>query len=62
MAGLAVMLAGEPGCERQQYLALAERLYPGASLPQNFSSWLDRSPLRPSRFLPLVARERHSTD
>ena len=58
MAGLAVMLAGEPGLDRRGLLALAERLHPGASEPAVFNRWLDRSPLRPSRFLPLLAMER----
>ncbi|HVX56488.1 MAG TPA: hypothetical protein VHA37_02040 [Candidatus Saccharimonadales bacterium] len=58
MAGLAVMLAGEPGLDRRGLLALAERLHPGASEPAVFARWLERSPLRPSRFLPLLAMER----
>lgn len=58
MAGLAVMLAGEPGLDRRSLLALAERLHPGASEPSVFARWLERSPLRPSRFLPLLAMER----
>lgn len=58
MAGLAVMLAGEPGLDRHGLLALAERLHPGASEPVVFARWLERSPLRPSRFLPLLAMER----
>lgn len=58
MAGLAVMLAGEPGLDRRGLLALAERLHPGATEPTVFTHWLERSPLRPSRFLPLLAMER----
>lgn len=58
MAGLAVMLAGERGRDRASLLALAERLHPGASEPAVFTRWLERSPLRPSRFLPLLAMER----
>lgn len=62
VAGVAVMLAGEPGCDRQRFLALAEQLHPGASLPEVFSLWLERSPLRPSRFLPMLAMEgRHGS-
>jgi hypothetical protein len=57
MAGLAVMLAGARGFDRVRCLALAERLHPGSSTPEAFALWLARSPLRPSRFLPL-ARER----
>lgn len=58
MAGLAVMLAGEPGLDRRALLALAERLHPGMTEPAVFTLWLDRSPLRPSRFLPLLEMER----
>lgn len=58
MAGLAVMLAGEPGLDRRTFLALAERLHPGASEPGVFAQWLKHSPVRPSRFLPLLAMER----
>jgi hypothetical protein len=54
MAGLAVMLAGSPGRDRSALLELAERLHPGASEPAVFARWLERNPLRPSRFLPLV--------
>lgn len=67
MAGLAVMLAGAPGHDRSALLGLAERLHPGASEPPVFARWLERSPVRPSRFLPTVkahsrqARARHAT-
>jgi hypothetical protein len=54
MAGVAVMLAGAPGQDRSTLLALAERLHPGASEPPVFARWLERSPVRPSRFLPIV--------
>ncbi len=66
MAGLAVMLAGAPGQDRSALLELAERLHPGASEPPVFARWLERSPVRPSRFLPAVkahsrqARARHA--
>lgn len=66
MAGLAVMLAGAPGHDRSALLELAERLHPGASEPAVFARWLERSPVRPSRFLPIVkahprpARARHA--
>ena len=55
MAGLAVMLASVSGYDRRQLLALAEALHPGSSLSDVFAIWLAHSPLRPSRFLPLVA-------
>jgi hypothetical protein len=54
MAGVAVMLAGASGQDRSTLLALAERLHPGASEPPVFARWLERSPVRPSRFLPIV--------
>jgi hypothetical protein len=61
MAGLAVMLASNPGAERRSLLALAELLHPGAIEVPVFARWLKRSPLRPSRFLPMLAMEiRHA--
>jgi hypothetical protein len=54
MAGLAVMLASVRTGERDGLLALAERLHPGASEVAVFSQWLERSPLRPTRFLALL--------
>jgi len=62
MAGLAVMLASAADRDRRGLLDLAERLHPGASDVDVFSRWLERSPLRPTRFLPLVdaARQAHA--
>jgi hypothetical protein len=61
MAGLAVMLASVDGYDRRALLALAELLHPGSSEPVVFGQWLERSPLRPSRFLPqLNAEQRHA--
>jgi hypothetical protein len=61
MAGLAVMLASNAGADRRGLLALAEALHPGASEVPVFARWLKRSPLRPSRFLPMLAMEtRHA--
>ena len=57
MAGLAVMLASNDASDRRGLLALAELLHPGASEVPVFAAWLKRSPLRPSRFLPLLAME-----
>ena len=54
MAGLAVMLASARRADRSGLLALAEHLHPGASDVAVFNRWLKRSPLRPSRFLPLI--------
>ena len=62
MAGLAVMLASAPTADRRRLLELTERLHPGASEVAVFNHWLQRSPLRPTRFLPLVdaARQPHA--
>ncbi len=61
MAGLAVMLASVAGFDRRGLLALAESLHPGASEPAVFAQWLKRSPVRPSRFLPMLEQEvRHA--
>lgn len=54
MAGLAVMLASSQERNRRALLALAEDLHPGASELPVFNRWLQRSPVRPSRFLPLI--------
>jgi hypothetical protein len=61
MAGLAVMLASNADADRRGQLALAEVLHPGATEVPVFARWLKRSPLRPSRFLPMLAMEtRHA--
>lgn len=57
MAGLAVMMASATGADRRGLLALAEMLHPGASEASVFTRWLERSPVRPSRFFPLLAAE-----
>ena len=57
MAGLAVMLASHAQFDRRGLLALAEILHPGASEPAVFRQWLQRSPLRPARFLPMLEVE-----
>ena len=54
MAGLAVMLASVVGFDRRGLLCLAEHLSPGASQPEIFARWLKHSPLRPTRFLPML--------
>jgi hypothetical protein len=54
MAGLAVMAANLRGFDREGLLRLAEELHPGASEPAVFSKWLERSPVRPTRFLPFL--------
>ena len=59
MAGLAVMVSCVAGVEQRSeeragLLALAEELSPGASDPDVFQRWLKLSPVRPSRFLPML--------
>jgi hypothetical protein len=56
MGGVAVMLASTKGFERERYLRLAESLHPGASTPEVFEMWLQKSPIRPSRFVPLAKK------
>jgi hypothetical protein len=53
MAGMAVMIASAGNVDRRGLLSLAESLHPGATEPAVFSRWLERSPLRPTRFLSL---------
>jgi len=57
-----VMLASAPNFDRRALLALAESLHPGASEPAVFARWLKRSPIRPSRFFPMMEVElRHAS-
>ena len=58
MGGLAVMLASARGYDRSLYLDLAESLHPGITTPEVFSTWLAHSPVRPSRFLPMLEKWR----
>ncbi len=58
MAGLAVTLASSRGFERERYLRLAETLHPGISTPEVYGMWLKKSPVRPSRFLPMAKRRK----
>jgi hypothetical protein len=57
MAGLAVMLASTTDVDRNALLSLAESLHPGSSEHTVFARWLERSPVRPSRFLPMLKIE-----
>lgn len=54
MAGIAVMLASTPEFDRPALLDLAEQLHAGSSHVTVFALWLQGSPLRPSRFLPML--------
>jgi hypothetical protein len=61
MSGLAVMVASVPDTDRRGLLGLAEVLHPGATQVSVFTQWLKRSPVRPSRFFPMLAMEsRHA--
>lgn len=61
-AGLALMLACASGFDRPRYLALAEALDLAMMSAESFEQWLASSPVKPSRFLPLLrARLRHGT-
>ncbi len=58
MGGLAVLVAGARGFDRERYLRLAEALHPGICAPEVFGAWLDRSPVQPSRFLPMTRKNK----
>lgn len=57
MAGLATLLASARGFDRRRYLALAEALHPGITVPEVFASWLNATPLRAARFLPQLRKQ-----
>ena len=57
MAGVATMLASQPEFDRMKLLALAERLSPGMTTPDEFGRWLDEGQVRAARLLPLVRAE-----
>lgn len=58
MGGLAVLLASARGFERERYLRLADALHPGISSPEVFGQWLQATPLRAARFLPMARKRR----
>ena len=58
MGGLAVLMASARGFDREKYLRLAESLHPGVSTPEVFAAWLDKSPVRAARFLPMARRRK----
>jgi hypothetical protein len=60
MSGLAVMVASVPGFDRRALLDLAELLHAGSTQVDVFAEWLERSPVRPSRFLPMLEMQRHA--
>jgi hypothetical protein len=54
MAGIAVMIASVPEFDRRSLLDLAEGLHAGSSQVGVFEMWLEGSPVRPARFLPML--------
>jgi hypothetical protein len=52
------MIASVWGLDRRALLDLAEQLHAGSSQVGVFAPWLERSPVRPSRFLPMLAMQR----
>jgi hypothetical protein len=61
MGGLAVMVASHSDVNRRGLLNLAEALHPGVTQVSVFAQWLKLSPVRPSRFFPMLAMEsRHA--
>jgi len=65
VAGVANMVASANGLDPDgRFARLAESLHPGIRSPQAFRLWLAGSPVRPSRFLPMLrhlARSRQAT-
>jgi hypothetical protein len=57
MGGLAVMVASLPDVDRRGLLNLAGALHPGITQVSVFAQWLKRSPVRSSRFFPMLAME-----
>ena len=60
MAGLAVMVASAPDFDRRSLLELAEQLHAGSTQVGVFALWLKASPVRPSRFLPVIETVRRA--
>jgi hypothetical protein len=58
VAGLAVTLASVSGFDRPRYLALAEQLHAGSTVPEVYQQWLAGTPLPPSRLLPPLLHAR----
>ena len=54
VAGLATLIAGARGADREGLLLLSEALFPGMSGIEEFGRWLKASPLKASRFLPML--------
>ena len=60
LAGLAVMLAGHGGYQRETYLALAESLQSGASAAELYERWYQKYQPDLARLLAMIDRERRA--
>jgi hypothetical protein len=59
VAGVANLVASANGLDPDgRYAKLAETLHPGVRSLQAFRLWLSRSPIKPSRFLPMLRQLR----
>lgn len=58
VGGLAVLLACARGFDREKYMRLAEELHPGVTNPEVFAQWLESSPVRAARFLPMARKRK----
>jgi hypothetical protein len=58
MAGFAFFLACTDEGDRAAYTKLAEDLHPGVTSQDAFRRWLRQSPVRASRFLPILGQLR----
>ena len=56
MAGLATMLASARGFPRARLLGLARELFPGMADSGTFARWLEGSPVRAARFVPMLKK------
>jgi len=62
VAGVANLVASANGLDPNgRYARLAERLHPGVRSLEAFRLWLARSPVTPSRFLPMLRQLRRMT-
>ena len=65
LAGVAAMLASLDVFDRTRLFALAESLHPGMGTFEGYSKWLETSPVRLSRFMPMLRarlKERAATE
>ena len=60
MAGFAAMLSTLEGFDRDGLSLVAEALFPGMTDVRELQAWLDRSPVKPSRFLPMLHQRKRS--